>query len=747
MPELAFTSLSVSPAAGSSHSAIPASGIQPVATLDTVGDSFAQLLQGAVKQPEEVLSKNPETEQNDLTADDCSLEPGKESCPKTFSLIGGECGLEQAASSSLKDSFKEVLTEKQISAEQQVEENNQREFIKRQPVIVVDRNEQTLLPEKSNRQEGEDTHATKNSLTENFLEKSQGENDLSKVVSSLPELQAEKQEKTHLLSPQKNDTQQDHDLCEKKDEKIPVANDLLSKEKFDASEIVSSTGKQIAEEKNTDTPLSSPLQEEENGKQREKSNTFAPSSQEKQNNNGTDISYTEKAPPLTETRTGHEATKTVFVDSEPLSSQYGVSSPQLQNAKENSTVVFLQEKTHRLSLSIEQHGVINRENTAGINKQNSDPIRHKLQSIIDAGDEKGIVSVSIKQTEEKQTTTILENIPRPPQETLIARENNTSLQEMSKPNEHIFKILSKETYAKDYRVAEPQRNITGQLQTEKEPTSEELTANNIKSNQLTEQSRERKTSLERFPTTSLPAEEVSSKNSSTDSSATDKDTTEQESQRNRKIPEELTKEKQVETRPNNPFNKFSSVEKTTEGSLFSSNLTNNSSLFSGQTGQQEIVETVSTPAQTITLPSGTVVRENEIVRQFMDKFQINGRNLESRINIKLNPAELGEIKIDLTVKEKSIKANVVAQSHITQGILEKNLGKLKSMLEEQGFSIDEFNVTSKEQSTAESRFFEQEFTQRQKEAFPNNSSAKRFHHQDDVEQEAEQNDSQVNVMA
>lgn len=99
-------------------------------------------------------------------------------------------------------------------------------------------------------------------------------------------------------------------------------------------------------------------------------------------------------------------------------------------------------------------------------------------------------------------------------------------------------------------------------------------------------------------------------------------------------------------------------------------------------------------AQPIVLPSGMIVREQEIMAQLADRLQLSGKQMDSRINLKLHPAELGELKIDLTVKGGAIRANVVAQSHHTLEIIEKNIPKLRTILEHQGFTVDQISVTA-----------------------------------------------------
>ncbi len=119
-------------------------------------------------------------------------------------------------------------------------------------------------------------------------------------------------------------------------------------------------------------------------------------------------------------------------------------------------------------------------------------------------------------------------------------------------------------------------------------------------------------------------------------------------------------------------------------------------------------------AQTITLPSGIVVREEEVVRQFIERFQINSRTIETRINIRLNPAELGKLNVTLTVKEGTVQASVIAQSVITRDIIEKNFDRLRTSLKQQGFTLDDFVVTVEEE-IAESAALFQEFAEQSAE--------------------------------
>ena len=103
--------------------------------------------------------------------------------------------------------------------------------------------------------------------------------------------------------------------------------------------------------------------------------------------------------------------------------------------------------------------------------------------------------------------------------------------------------------------------------------------------------------------------------------------------------------------------------------------------------------------------------EDNVIQQVAERFQINNRANDIKLNLKLHPEELGELKIDLTLKEGSIKGNIVAQSQQIQEIIEKNMIKLRSILEDQGFTVEEIVVTSESDSLADFDLFEQHLSQ------------------------------------
>ena len=109
----------------------------------------------------------------------------------------------------------------------------------------------------------------------------------------------------------------------------------------------------------------------------------------------------------------------------------------------------------------------------------------------------------------------------------------------------------------------------------------------------------------------------------------------------------------------------------------------------------------------------TPVPEKELVANLIHRFSVNPRLQTSRITMQLNPAELGSLKIDILVKADSIKANVIAQSQQVLETLEKSVPRLRSVLEEQGFRIDSFEISMDGDGGSQKELFQEQFNSRQ----------------------------------
>ena len=62
------------------------------------------------------------------------------------------------------------------------------------------------------------------------------------------------------------------------------------------------------------------------------------------------------------------------------------------------------------------------------------------------------------------------------------------------------------------------------------------------------------------------------------------------------------------------------------------------------------------------------------------------------VKIRLKPEELGELQMDISVIDKSIKAVITVENFSVKEIIEANLGRLEDALKNHGFKIEQFTV-------------------------------------------------------
>ncbi len=113
----------------------------------------------------------------------------------------------------------------------------------------------------------------------------------------------------------------------------------------------------------------------------------------------------------------------------------------------------------------------------------------------------------------------------------------------------------------------------------------------------------------------------------------------------------------------------------------------------------------------VQLPSGQQVAESQIFDQVVARFSSGINGGTKRMVLRMQPAELGSLKIELMVEGDRVRANLQAQSMQVQEVLERNLPQLRNALAEQGLKIDQFQVdVNKDQSQQQ---FEQMAQQQQ----------------------------------
>lgn len=93
--------------------------------------------------------------------------------------------------------------------------------------------------------------------------------------------------------------------------------------------------------------------------------------------------------------------------------------------------------------------------------------------------------------------------------------------------------------------------------------------------------------------------------------------------------------------------------------------------------------------------------EQQILKQVMDKMEINTEKAKSEVAIKLNPEYLGEIKLNMKVdKDKgTVTINFKTTSREARKTLENNLSILESAFENAGLKLEKYEVSLEDELT------------------------------------------------
>ena len=111
------------------------------------------------------------------------------------------------------------------------------------------------------------------------------------------------------------------------------------------------------------------------------------------------------------------------------------------------------------------------------------------------------------------------------------------------------------------------------------------------------------------------------------------------------------------------------------------------------------------------LPSGAEVPHSRIVDQVINRFSMN-RSLESgTVIMKMYPAELGELRMKVTVDQENIRATIITQNPQVQEILDRYMSRLRDALEEQGLNLEHVEVSVGDNSGDKEQLFNGQFNQ------------------------------------
>jgi flagellar hook-length control protein FliK len=88
----------------------------------------------------------------------------------------------------------------------------------------------------------------------------------------------------------------------------------------------------------------------------------------------------------------------------------------------------------------------------------------------------------------------------------------------------------------------------------------------------------------------------------------------------------------------------------------------------------------------------TQERIEHIAEQLATRMRLSQAAGGSQVQLQLRPRELGEVQVQLTVREGVVAASVLVDKPDTGRLLEDNLAELKRSLESQGLDVQQFTV-------------------------------------------------------
>ncbi|MGM0507868.1 MAG: flagellar hook-length control protein FliK, partial [Fusobacteriota bacterium] len=88
----------------------------------------------------------------------------------------------------------------------------------------------------------------------------------------------------------------------------------------------------------------------------------------------------------------------------------------------------------------------------------------------------------------------------------------------------------------------------------------------------------------------------------------------------------------------------------------------------------------------------TIIDPHEVMDQINDKIKMNFNKNTNKMKITLSPASLGEVEIEIKLKDGQLKAEFMVEDEKIKKIVESNLSNLKNELNKKGVEVSELKV-------------------------------------------------------
>ena len=91
------------------------------------------------------------------------------------------------------------------------------------------------------------------------------------------------------------------------------------------------------------------------------------------------------------------------------------------------------------------------------------------------------------------------------------------------------------------------------------------------------------------------------------------------------------------------------------------------------------------------------VQDTSWSTQFAERITMLVGQQQHAARIRINPPELGPIEVKINMQNEQANIHVIAQHQVVREALEDSMPRLKELLQQQGISLDDFNVSSDDQ--------------------------------------------------
>lgn len=103
------------------------------------------------------------------------------------------------------------------------------------------------------------------------------------------------------------------------------------------------------------------------------------------------------------------------------------------------------------------------------------------------------------------------------------------------------------------------------------------------------------------------------------------------------------------------------------------------------------------------------VDTEQLIQQMVEHIKVNIKEDSTEMNLQLKPDHLGNLSLKIVTERGIITAQFVAESQVVKEIIEANFNQLKDVLQEQGFLIENLEVSVKQDSQGQqSNFMERD---------------------------------------